>query len=108
MSDERSVEARLLRGLLGLSLNSNLVDPNTDSSHYTEAEIPQHITSNLRNTADRSPSFELCHLARLGLSISSRVWRTDFFFESLVLTQADASGQFFLLFPGTGVMHHCS
>ncbi|KAJ7811615.1 hypothetical protein B0H14DRAFT_2859496 [Mycena olivaceomarginata] len=84
MSDERSVEARLL-SLLGLSLNSNLVDPNTDSSHYIEAEIPQHITSNLRNTADRSPSFELCHLARLGLSISSRTQADNFSYHSLAL-----------------------
>lgn len=74
MSDERSVEARLLAFL---TLNpASLIDHSADSAYWSdssEAVVPEHITAALQNAAEFSHSPELRRLARLGLAISKKV-----------------------------------
>ncbi|KAJ7137868.1 hypothetical protein C8R44DRAFT_766380 [Mycena epipterygia] len=79
MSDERSVEARLLAIL---TLNpASLIDHSADSAYWSdssEAVVPEHITAALQNTAEFSHSPELRRLARLGLAISKKAGNAFF------------------------------
>ncbi|KAJ6531577.1 hypothetical protein DFH09DRAFT_1182825 [Mycena vulgaris] len=73
MSDERSVEARLL-SILALNF-TNLVGSSTDSSYWSNASevvVPEHITASLQTTAEFPASTEVRRLAMLGMSISKR------------------------------------
>ncbi|KAJ6531143.1 hypothetical protein B0H19DRAFT_471049 [Mycena capillaripes] len=83
MSDERSVEARIL-SLLTLSLSSNFVDPIVNSSNAVVV-IPTYVTDGLRDTTEFSPRLELRRLARLGLVISDRTQTDNSCFNSLAM-----------------------
>ncbi|KAJ7766677.1 hypothetical protein B0H16DRAFT_1522193 [Mycena metata] len=71
MSDERSVEARIL-GLLAFT--NDLLDSTVDSSYPSDAGAFGYIKTSLQSAAEFSPKLELRRLARLALAISNRTY----------------------------------
>jgi hypothetical protein len=96
MSDERSVEARLLT-LLASSFSSSLIDARPDSSYWSPSDtsepvVPEHITAALQNTVDLSPNVELRRVARLGLIISVyqvSIWSKSYYAHLKILNRQE-------------------
>ncbi|KAJ6622885.1 hypothetical protein B0H10DRAFT_863135 [Mycena sp. CBHHK59/15] len=86
MSDERSVEARLLT-LLTLGFASGLTDTRAESLCWRDTSgpaVPQHIVEHIQDTADFSSNPSLRRLARLGLAVLKKT-NGDPKFDSLAL-----------------------